>query len=182
MESLVQSGLIRGVLDITTTEVADEVVGGVLSAGPARLDAMVASEIPFVLSVGAVDMVNFGAKDTVPEKFLDRNLHVHNAHVTLMRTTRDENVKIAKWIAAKLNRAEVPFTVLLPEGGVSALDSPGAPFYDPDADQAMFETLERDIQTRDDRRIIRLPHHINDPDFASSIVCEYLKIAGDSSL
>ena len=182
MESLVQSGLIRGVLDITTTEVADEVVGGVLSAGPARLDAMVASEIPFVLSVGAVDMVNFGAKDTVPEKFLDRNLHVHNAHVTLMRTTRDENVKIAKWIAVKLNRAEVPFTVLLPEGGVSALDCPGAPFYDPDADQAMFETLERNIQTRDDRRIIRLPHHINDPDFASSIVCEYLKIAGDSSL
>lgn len=179
MESLVQSGLIRGVLDMTTTEVADEVVGGVLSAGPSRLDAIVASGIPFVLSVGAVDMVNFGAKSTVPEKFRERHLHVHNPHVTLMRTTREENVKIAKWIATKLNRTQTPCTVILPEGGVSALDAPGAPFYDPAADLALFETLEREFQAGEGRSILRLPHHINDSDFAAAVVAEYLHLAGE---
>ncbi|HAY82552.1 MAG TPA: hypothetical protein DCY79_22320 [Planctomycetaceae bacterium] len=179
MESLVQSGMIRGVLDITTTEVADEVVGGVLSAGPTRLDALVAAEIPLVLSVGAVDMVNFGAIDTVPAPFRARNLHVHNAHVTLMRTTRDENIQIAQWIAAKLNCSQAPWTVVLPEGGVSALDMPGAPFHDPDANQALFETLESDSHLSDCRRIIRSPLHINDPDFAAEVVGEYLKLAAD---
>ena len=109
MEKLVEAGLIQGVLDITTTEVADEVVGGILPCGPLRFEAILAAKVPYVLSVGALDMVNFGAIETVPERFRDRLLHVHNAQVTLMRTTPDENRRCARWIAAKLNRATSPF-------------------------------------------------------------------------
>lgn len=170
MEGLVRSGLIRGVLDITTTEVADEVVGGVFPAGGKRFDALIEMRVPLVVSVGAIDMVNFGALDTVPEQFRGRKLHVHNEQVTLMRTTPEENRRIAKWIAGKLNRSESPLTVLLPEGGVSMLDAPGAAFYDPEADAAMFEMLESAINPAANRKIIRLPHHINDPEFAAALV------------
>ena len=142
MEKLVEAGLIKGVLDVTTTEVADEVVGGVLACGPARFDAILEAKIPYVLSLGALDMVNFGAIETVPERFRGRKLHVHNAQVTLMRTTPDENRRCARWIAAKLNRATAPFRVLIPEKGVSALDAPGQPFFDPEADAALFDELE----------------------------------------
>ena len=173
MEGLVRSGLIRGVLDITTTEVADEVVGGVFPAGPHRFDALVDHAIPLVLSVGALDMVNFGAIETVPEPFRQRNLHVHNAQVTLMRTTPEENVKIANWMAAKLNRSTSPFAVLLPEGGVSMLDAPGGAFHDPQADAALFDTLESQIQPRENRHIIRLPHNINDPEFSAALVRQF---------
>jgi uncharacterized protein (UPF0261 family) len=173
MEGLVRSGLIRGVLDITTTEVADEVVGGVFPAGPHRFDALVEQGIPLVLSVGAVDMVNFGAIETVPEQFRKRNLHVHNAQVTLMRTTPEENVKIAQWIAAKLNKSTSPFAIMLPEGGVSMLDAPGGAFHDPDADVALFETLQSQIQPSENRRMIRLPHNINDPEFSSALVKQF---------
>jgi uncharacterized protein (UPF0261 family) len=171
MEKLVESDLLAGgVLDVTTTEVADEVVGGVFPAGPARFDVILDKRVPYVLSLGALDMVNFGARETVPEQFRCRRLHVHNAQVTLMRTTPEENRQFAAWIAAKLNRSTAPLTLLIPEGGVSALDAPGQPFHDPEADAALFESLEQHVRQTDTRRIVRLPHHINDPDFAEALV------------
>ncbi len=169
MEQLVDSGMIDGVLDITTTEVADRIVGGVMAAGEHRFEAMLRRELPWVLSLGAVDMVNFGARETIPNSFRDRKLHIHNSQITLMRTTPDENRQIARWIAAKLNRSTAPLRVLLPEGGVSALDAPGQPFYDPEADRALFEELENCLEQTADRRLIRFPHHINDPAFASAL-------------
>ena len=176
METLVASGLIRGVLDVSTTEVADEVVGGVFRAGPDRFDAVLRAEIPYVLSVGALDMVNFGARETVPPEFQSRRLHVHNANVTLMRTTPEENRQIARWIADKLNRASAPWTLLIPEGGVSALDAPGQPFWDRQADEALFAELERAIEPAPGRVIRRLPWHINDPDFAAALVAAYKEL------
>ncbi len=173
MENLVRSGLIEGVLDLTTTEVADEVVGGVFPAGPGRFDALVERDIPLVLSVGAVDMVNIGAAETVPERFRSGRLYQHNAQITLMRTTVEENVRIARWIANKLNRSHTRFTLLLPEGGVSLLDVPGGPFHDPQADAALFRTLEEEIQPQSGRRIVRLPYAINDPQFAAAAVREF---------
>lgn len=173
MEDLVAAGLIRGVLDITTTEVADEVVGGVLTAGPQRFDDILDASVPYVLSLGALDMVNFWAKDTVPEQFLDRTLHVHNANVTLMRTTPDENRQFARWIATKLNRSKTPITVLIPEHGVSAIDAAGQPFHDPDADAALFTELEQLVEQTPERVIKRLPLHINDPEFSAALVREF---------
>ena len=157
MEKLVEAGLIQGVLDITTTEVADEVVGGILPCGPHRFEAILGRKVPYVLSLGALDMVNFGALETVPERFRGRQLHVHNAQVTLMRTTPDENRRCARWIAAKLNRRRSPFRILIPENGVSALDAPGQPFHDPEADAALFDELESAVSTGPDRLIRRLP-------------------------
>jgi uncharacterized protein (UPF0261 family) len=174
MEALVEAGLIQGVLDITTTEVADLVVGGILPAGPDRFDAILAARVPFVLSLGALDMVNFGALATVPERFRSRRLHAHNAQVTLMRTTPDENQHCARWIASKLNRALAPFRLLIPTSGVSTIDAPGQPFYDPVADAALFDELESAIQPAPGRSIERLPLHINDPDFAEAIVGAFL--------
>ncbi len=176
MEKLVEAGLIQGVLDITTTEVADEVVGGILPAGPDRFEAILRARVPFVLSLGALDMVNFGAMDTVPERFRHRKLHAHNAQVTLMRTTAEENRQFARWIAGKLYRAESPFTLLIPEGGVSALDAPGQPFFDPDADAALFEELESAVQRGPGRSIRRLALHMNDLAFARTLVEAYLEL------
>jgi uncharacterized protein (UPF0261 family) len=180
MEKLVEAGLVQGVLDITTTEVADEVVGGILPAGPHRFDAILRAQIPYVLSLGALDMVNFGAMATVPEAFRHRRLHAHNAQVTLMRTTAEENRQFARWIAAKLNRAEGPFTILIPEGGVSALDAPGQPFFDPEADTALFDELESAVEPRPGRSIRRLPMNINDPAFARALVESYLELDGEA--
>jgi uncharacterized protein (UPF0261 family) len=177
MEKLVESGLIGGALDITTTEVADEVVGGVFRAGPARFDAILAKRIPYVLSVGALDMVNFGAMETVPPQFRDRKLHVHNAQVTLMRTTPEENRLVARWMANKLNRSVSPLILLIPEKGVSLLDAPGQPFYDPEADHALFSELEASIQQTAQRQIRRLPYHINDEAFASALVTAYREVS-----
>ena len=176
MEKLVESDLLEGVLDITTTEVADEVVGGVFAAGPARFEATFRKRVPCVMSVGAMDMVNFGARDTVPDKFRKRRLHVHNANVTLMRTTPQENRQFARWMGRKINAAESPLTILIPEGGVSALDAPGQPFWDPEADWALFDTLEQEVTPHPSRRIVRLPHHINDPPFAQALVDAYLEL------
>jgi uncharacterized protein (UPF0261 family) len=155
MERLVQARLIEGVIDVTTTEVADEVVGGVFPAGPQRFDAILRRKLPFVLSMGALDMVNFWAPGTVPAKFADRKFHRHNDNVTLMRTTPAENRAFARWIATKLNRAEAPFTLLLPEGGISALDAPGRPFHDPVADEALFGELEQAITPMTGRKLVR---------------------------
>jgi uncharacterized protein (UPF0261 family) len=177
MEKLVESGLIGGVLDVTTTEVADEIVGGVFKAGPARFDAIIERRVPYVVSLGALDMVNFGALETVPPQFRDRTLHVHNPQITLMRTTPDENRQCARWIAAKLNRSTAPLIVLIPEGGVSALDAPGKPFWDPDADAALFTELESALETTPTRVVRRLPNHINDPAFAQALVDAYHEVA-----
>lgn len=182
MEKLVESGLIVGVLDITTTEVADEVVGGVLPAGPDRFDIILQKQIPYVMSTGALDMVNFGALETVPSPFQQRKLHVHNAHVTLMRTTVDENRRVAKWISAKLNQSTSPVTLLIPEKGVSAIDDAGQPFHDPVADSALFEELERLIDTTPSRQIRRLPLHINDPEFATALVAEFERLWNSRTL
>ncbi len=170
MEKLVESNMIDGVLDITTTEVADEVVGGVFPAGSARFDRILKRGIPYVVSLGALDMVNFGAIETVPEKFKNRKLHVHNAQVTLMRTTPDENRQFAAWMAKKLNRSTRPIRILIPEKGVSLIDVPGQPFYDPQADAALFEEIENRIEQTTDRTIMRLPNNINDPEFAQALV------------
>lgn len=176
MEKLVESGLIEGVLDITTTEVADEVVGGILTAGPQRFDIILQRQIPYVMSLGALDMVNFGAKETVPARFLNRKLHVHNANVTLMRTTVEENRQIGKWLAAKLNRTTSAVTLLIPERGVSAIDAEGQPFHDPAADAALFDELESRVEQTASRQIKRIPIHINDAEFAKSLVSEFQRL------
>jgi uncharacterized protein (UPF0261 family) len=177
MEKLVEAGLIRGVLDITTTEVADFLVGGVFPCGADRFEPILKARIPYVLSTGALDMVNFGAMPTVPEAFRNRRLHVHNAQVTLMRTTPEENRSFARWIASKLNRSEAPVVLLIPEKGVSAIDAPGQPFHDHEADLALFEELEKTVDQTAKRRIVRLPYHINDPEFARALVEAFLDLA-----
>jgi uncharacterized protein (UPF0261 family) len=173
MEKLASSGLVRGMLDLTTTEVADEVVGGIFKAGPRRFDLLAEREIPCVMSLGALDMVNFGGLETVPEQFRGRQLHVHNAQITLMRTTVEENLAFARWMAPKLNRSRAPLTLLIPEKGVSLLDAPGMPFHDPAADAALFGELERLIETSPKRLVVRLPYHINDPEFAAAAAREF---------
>jgi uncharacterized protein (UPF0261 family) len=177
MEKLADSGMLAGVIDVTTTEVCDLIVGGVMSAGPGRLDAIARTRIPYVGSVGALDMVNFYAIETVPSAFRDRNLYRHNPQVTLLRTSSDECREIGRWIANKLNACEGPLRFLLPEKGVSAIDAPGQPFYDPDADAALFEALEQNLRQTERRRLLRLPHHINDAQFADALVEQFREIA-----
>src|SRR6186713_2496629 len=134
MESLIADGLIAGVLDITTTELADELVGGILTAGPDRLTAAAKAGVPQVVSLGALDMVNFGPRDTVPARFRERRLYEHNASVTLLRTSAEECRELGRILARKLNAATGPTSVFIPRGGVSMIDVPGAAFHDPDAD------------------------------------------------
>jgi uncharacterized protein (UPF0261 family) len=177
MEKLVQSRMISGVLDITTTEVADEIAGGVFPSGPERFDAILQSGVPYVVSLGALDMVNFGALPTVPAQYRDRKLHVHNSNVTLMRTSVEENRRCARWIADKLNTAHAPVVVLIPEKGVSYLDAAGQPFYDTEADSTLFSELEACVHQSPDRRIRRLPMHINDAAFSEVLVAEFLALA-----
>jgi uncharacterized protein (UPF0261 family) len=141
LESLARSGLLAGVLDLTTTELADDLVGGVLSAGPGRLTAAGASGVPQVVSLGALDMVNFGPEATVPEAFSGRRFFVHNPTVTLMRTTAEENAELGRRIGAKLSAATAPTVLVIPRGGVSMLDAEGQAFHDPDADQALFDAV-----------------------------------------
>jgi uncharacterized protein (UPF0261 family) len=176
MEKLTDDGLITGLLDISTTEVCDLLMGGVMSAGEERLDAVARTRVPYVGSCGALDMVNFGAPDTVPERYRGRNLYEHNPQVTLMRTTPEENTRIGAWIAAKLKACEGPVRFLLPGGGVSMLDAPGQPFHDPEADAALFDSLERDIRQTADRRLVRLPYHLNAPEFADALAAAFREI------
>jgi uncharacterized protein (UPF0261 family) len=177
MEKLAEGGFLRGVIDATTTEVADFLVGGVFACSEDRFGAIARTGLPYVGSTGAADMVNFGAMETVPETFRGRRLHVHNAQVTLMRTTPEENAAIGAWIAARLNLCPGPVRFLLPLGGVSAIDAPGQPFHDPAADEALFQALRRDLRQTADRRLIELPLHINDPEFAAALVREFRAIA-----
>lgn len=170
MEKLVSSGLLAGVLDITTTEVCDLLFGGVLACGPDRLDAIAASKIPYVGSCGALDMINFGHVSTVPQKYADRRFYQHNAQVTLMRTTPEENREMAVWIGEKLNRCDGEVVFLIPEGGFSALDAAGQPFWNPGALHAFADTLEKTVIQTAKRRLIRLPCNINSPEFAQAAV------------
>ncbi len=173
MEKLVESHLLAGVIDVSTTEIADEIGGGVLSAGATRLDVFAQHALPYVGSCGALDMVNFGGWDSVPERFRARKLYRHNPTVTLMRTTVEENRAIGEFIAGKLNAMKGPVRFLIPEGGVSAIDKPGQPFHDPDADKMLFSTLEQHFSAGPERRLIRLPHHINDEAFADALVAAW---------
>ncbi|PSQ48893.1 hypothetical protein BRD19_05075 [Halobacteriales archaeon SW_7_65_23] len=168
MESLIEEGIVDGVLDVTTTEWADELVGGVLSAGPDRLDGAAAAGIPQVVSTGALDMVNFGPRDTVPEEFEGRQFHVHNPQVTLMRTTPEENAELGEIIAGKLNAATGPTALFLPLGGVSMIDVEGEDFYDPEADDALFDALRAHVD-RGTIELIELDHPINDDTFAEAM-------------
>ena len=177
MEKLVDSGMLMGVIDVTTTEVCDLLVGGVLSAGPDRLGAIERSGVPYVGSTGALDMVNFWAMETVPTPFRNRTLYKHNPQVTLMRTTPEECRRIGEWIGHKLNACRGPVRFLIPEQGVSAIDAPGQPFYDPSADSALFAALESTVQQTAQRRLVRLPLHINDPKFSDALVQHFFEIA-----
>ena len=164
MEALIEGGFIRGVLDLTTTEWCDELYGGVLNAGPHRLEAAGRKGIPQVVSVGAMDMVNFGPWESVPERYKGRNLYRHNPTVTLMRTTEEENVGLGQILAEKLNMAKGKPALLLPLKGVSAIDTEGQPFYGPKEDRALFRTLRETIGSQVE--LVELDLHINDEAFA----------------
>lgn len=177
MEDLVKGGFIQGVLDITTTEVADYLVGGVMACDGSRFDAILENKIPLVLSVGALDMVNFGPKSSIPSDFQQRKIHEHTEQVSLMRTTMDENKKVAAFIADKLNKSSSKVCVCLPEKGISALDAPGKPFYDPQATGCLFNELQRLVQINEDRQVKTFPYHINDLEFANALVDSFLDIS-----
>lgn len=176
MEMLVDSGLVGGLIDVTTTEVCDYLLGGVLPAGPERLDCISRRPVPYVGSVGACDMVNFWAPETVPAHYADRLLYSHNANVTLMRTSVDECRAIGEWIGGKLNAAIGPVRFLIPLRGVSALDIEGGAFRDAEADAELFDAIERTVQWGDNRQLIRLDCHINDPSFAEAAVRAFQEI------
>ncbi|MGX9177619.1 Tm-1-like ATP-binding domain-containing protein [Mesorhizobium sp. BHbdii] len=177
MEKLADSGLVAGLIDVTTTEVPDLLVGGVFPATEDRFGSVIRTKIPYVGSVGAVDMVNFGARDTVPEKFRDRKLHVHNAQVTLMRTTPEENRAIGSFIVERLNRMEGPVRFLLPLRGVSAIDASGQPFHDPAADAALFDAIRSWWQPARNRRLVEVDAHINDESFSTALVENFREIS-----
>jgi uncharacterized protein (UPF0261 family)/N-acetylglutamate synthase-like GNAT family acetyltransferase len=180
MEGLIRDGLVHGVLDLTTTELADELVGGVLSAGPDRLEAAGRCGVAQVVSLGALDMVNFGPMSTVPDRFRERLLHVHNANVTLMRTTPEDNAALGRTIAERLVRSEGPTAVIVPRGGVSALDAPGKPFWWPEADAALFDSLRKGLEGHPNVLLIERDEHINDPRFAEVATMTLLTLMGRS--
>jgi uncharacterized protein (UPF0261 family) len=175
MESLVADGLLAGVLDITTTELADELVGGMLSAGPERLTAASRCGVPQVVSVGALDMVNFHARATVPEKFAARSFYQHNASVTLMRTTPAENRDLGRELGRKVAASRGPAAIMLPARGVSAIDRDGAPFDDPAARRELFAGVR---QTAGSIEVIELDRHINDAEFAEAAAGKLLELMG----
>lgn len=174
MESLIRDGYVDAVADLTTTEWCDEVVGGVLSAGPNRLEAAAETGIPQLVSCGALDMVNFHAMDTVPKKFKTRNLYKHNPTVTLMRTSADECAKIGERIAEKLNKSTGPVLLMLPLKGVSSLDQKGKPFFDPKANKSLFDSLRKHIDSS--VRLVELDLHINDKAFAEKAGKELIEM------
>jgi uncharacterized protein (UPF0261 family) len=176
MESFIRDSLIQGVLDLTTTELADELVGGILCAGPDRLTAAGVRGIPQVISLGALDMVNFGPRETVPEKFRERRFYQHNPNVTLMRTTPEENDQLGKEIAQKASAARGPTAVLIPLHGVSAIDKEGQPFWWPDADQALFQSLRNWMSPN--VRLVEVDRHINDPEFAELAALTLVDLMG----
>ena len=178
MEKLISEGFMHGVLDVTTTEICDEIVGGVLSAGPSRLTAATTHGIPQVISLGALDMVNFGAKDTVPTKFSQRLLYAHNENVTLMRTNAEECEKIALDICSKLSHSKAPVSIFIPLKGVSSIAVLGGPFYDPIADEALFSTIRRHIPQNVE--LIELDHAINDAEFSRALATKLITYVNQS--
>jgi len=176
MEKLVDSGFLSGLVDITTTEVADLIVGGVLPCTEDRFGAIARTKVPCVLSCGALDMVNFGPVESVPARFQHRRFYKHNPQVTLMRTTKEENAQFGEWIAKRLNACEGPVRLLVPEQGVSALDAPEMPFHDPAADRALFDALEKNFIRSPNRQLIYAPFHINDQRFAHSLVNNFREV------
>ena len=178
MEKLVDSGQLAGVIDVTTTEVCDLMVGGVFPATEDRFGAVVRTRTPYVGACGALDMVNFGPYETVPDRHRGRNLYRHNPQVTLMRTTVEENDRMGRWIGERLNRMDGPVRFLLPEGGISQLDAPGQAFHDPVADAALFRALEETVRQTGTRKIVRIPHHINESRFSAALVDAFESVAG----
>ncbi len=170
LENLMSSGQLAAVLDLTTTEIADMVAGGVFAADRTRMDVFATTGKPYIGACGALDMVNFNAPETVPDRYAGRNFYEHNPQITLMRTTVNECEQIGRFIGEKLNQMNIPVRFYLNEGGVSMLDSPGQTFWDPDADEALFKTIEDTVNQTSQRQIIRVPQNINDPDFASLVV------------
>ena len=170
MEKLAESGLLAGIVDVTTTEVCDFLFGGVLPCTDDRFGAIARSRVPYVGSCGALDMVNFAARDSVPARYSDRLFYKHNAEVTLMRTTPAENIQVGRWIGERLNRCDGPVCFLLPVDGVSALDVLGGPFYDPAADAALFAAIEDTVQQTDRRRVLRVAASMNEPAFAQALL------------
>lgn len=176
MEKLADSGQLVGLIDSTTTEVADLLMGGVMSAGEDRMGAAIRTRLPYVGSCGALDMVNFGGIETVPDHYKKRKLHIHNSNVTLMRTSPEENRRMGEWIAAKLNQMEGPVRFLIPEKGISIIDVEGGPFHDAAADQELFNALIRTVKQTENRKLVSLPYAINDPEFADALVANFLDI------
>lgn len=178
MEALIDAGFFAGVLDLTTTEYCDEVVGGILAAGPDRCGAAIRQKVPQVVSVGACDMVNFGEMDSVPEQFRGRNLYKHNPAVTLMRTTVEENVEIAHRLAEKWNGAQRKMVLLLPQKGVSMIDAEGQPFDGPEERKTLFDTLKKEIHN-DNVEIVEMDNNINDENFALTAAKTLLELMAD---
>jgi uncharacterized protein (UPF0261 family)/ABC-type branched-subunit amino acid transport system ATPase component len=170
METLIDSGLLTGVIDITTTEVCDLLMGGIFPATEDRFGAVIRTRMPYVGSCGALDMVNFGPPDSIPEKYRGRLFYEHNPQTTLMRTTPEENAAMGRWIGERLNRMDGPVRFFLPEGGVSLLDAPGQAFHDPAADAALFQALDQTVRQTSMRQLIRLPHNVNDAAFTAAVV------------
>ncbi|MBU2936373.1 Tm-1-like ATP-binding domain-containing protein [Pacificibacter marinus] len=176
MEQLISQGDVSGVLDITTTEICDLLVGGFLSAGEERLDSIAQMKLPYVGSCGALDMANFWGPETVPSHFKGRQFYHHNAQVTLMRATPEESAKIGAWIGAKLNKCDGPVRFLLPLRGVSALDIEGGPFHDVAASEALFGALRNTVVQTSTRQLVELDLHINDPAFAEAAINNFNEI------
>jgi uncharacterized protein (UPF0261 family) len=176
MESLVADGLIAGVLDITTTELADELVGGVLTAGPNRLTVAAKHGVPQVVSVGALDMVNFSEPETVPAKFADRKFYQHNPTITLMRTTVDENKKLGEEMGLKVSASTGLACVMLPLQGVSAIDRAGQPFDDPVARKTLLDSIRSSLKTSPNVELAEFDLHINDPAFAEAAANKLLSL------
>ncbi len=173
MEKLADDGLLTGIIDITTTEVADLLFGGVLPATEDRFGAIARTRLPWVGSVGALDMVNFGPPETIPARYANRIFYHHNPQVTLMRTNAQENAAAGTWIAQRLNQCDGPLHLLIPEGGISTLDAPGGAFHDPAANAALFNALDTTLHRTRTRRLTRLPLHINDLAFAATVVAAF---------
>lgn len=177
MEKLADSGLLNALIDVTTTEVPDFLMGGVFPCTADRFGAAIRTRLPYVGSVGALDMVNFGAQDTVPERYASRTLYVHNPQVTLMRTTPEENRAIGAFITERLNRMEGPVRFLLPLRGVSAIDVPGMPFHDPGADAALFDTIRAGFNPAPNRKLVEVDAAINDRAFVDAVLAAHREIA-----
>ena len=176
MESLVEAGLIDGVLDVTTTEWADQLVGGVLAAGPARLEAAAKNGVPAIVTPACLDMVNFWAPETIPPQFEGRTFYQHNPNITLMRTTPEECTRLGEILAEKLNASTAAVTVLIPQKGLSVIDSPGGPFWSPEADEALALALKNNL--RSDIPVIEMDVNVNDPEFSRQCAEQLLKLLG----